>query len=97
MKIRKGPHFIEWLHCLTLKEQFQIDHRLDRIIEFNHLGDFHDLDEGIFELRWRNGWRVYFYKDAITKDMILILGGHKNEQKKNIKQARSLFRRYTGC
>jgi putative addiction module killer protein len=95
VKIIKNPHFKEWLDSLTTKEKIRVDYRLDRIIQFGHLGDYHDLDGGLWELRWKNGWRVYFYKDVITKNMVLVLGGNKNEQKKNIKQARNLFLRHT--
>ena len=96
IKIRKTPEFEEWLSELTNKEQAQIEARLYRIQEFDHFGDFKFLEGPSYplgELRWSNGWRIYFFREGKAAILIL-LGGKKNDQKKDIKKAEALFRRY---
>lgn len=96
IKIRKTPEFQKWLSELTAKEQGQVESRLLRIQDSEHFGDC-KLLQGcgfpLFELRWANGWRVYFYREGRVAIMLL-LGGKKNDQKKDIKKAEALFRRY---
>ena len=99
VKIRKTPEFEEWLSELTAKEQAQVEARLYRIQEFDHFGDCKMLEGTslpLGELRWKNGWRVYFYREEI-KAILVLLGGKKNDQKKHIKKAEVLFRRYAYC
>jgi putative addiction module killer protein len=96
IKIRKTPEFDNWLSGLRAKEQAQIDSRLLRVQEFGHFGDFKPLkgsDFQLCELRWANGWRIYFYRDG-QSIILLLLGGKKNDQKKDIKKAETLYRRY---
>ena len=59
--------------------------RIARIEAHDHLGDWKYIANGLAELRWKNGRRVYFAK---LKDRIILLlaGGYKNEQKKDIKK-----------
>jgi putative addiction module killer protein len=96
IRIRRAPEFEAWLLQLNAKEQAQVEARLFRIQEFDHFGDCKALegsDLPLFELRWKNGWRVYFYRREKTLVMLL-LGGKKNDQKKDIKKAEFLLRRY---
>jgi putative addiction module killer protein len=93
ISIKKTPEFTEWLESLNSKEQGQIYARLERIQNSSHFGDAKSLGDGLAELRWKNGWRIYFFKEG--KNMIVLLvGGHKNAQEKEIKKARFLLRRY---
>lgn len=57
-----------------------------------HFGDVKNLGDKLAELRWKNGWRVYFSSIGYKK-LILLIAGHKNEQEKNIKKARILVAR----
>lgn len=97
MKVKKGPHFDEWLNTLTIRDQRIISARLDRIRDFGYLGDYHEVDKDIWELRWKQGWRIYFIKVRLRTEeiIILLLGGNKNGQEKDIKKARALYSRYT--
>lgn len=91
--IRRTREFSDWLVGLTFKEQAQINARLERICSSHHFGDAKSLGQGLAELRWKNGWRVYFFREG--KDgIVLLIGGIKNAQKKDIEKARLLLRRY---
>jgi len=93
ISIKKTQEFTEWLDSLTWKAQGQINARLERIQNSSHFGDAKNLGNGLGELRWKNGWRIYFFKEG--RDMIILLiGGHKNAQEKEIQKARLLLRRY---
>lgn len=96
ISIKRTPEFAEWLDNLTRKEQAQIHARLERIQNSSHFGDAKSLGNGLAELRWKNGWRIYFFKEG--RDMIVLLvGGHKNAQEKDIQKARLLLRRYANA
>lgn len=96
VRISKTPEYNEWFSELTLKEQAQIEARLYRIEAYDHFGDCHPL-EGIakpmVELRWKNGWRIYFYREGVNA-IKLLLGGKENDQKEDIKRAKFLLRKY---
>ena len=91
--IKKTSEFDEWYHELREKEQTQIDARLQRIQSTGHFVDAKYLGDGLAELRWKNGWRIYFFKESLT-GIILLIGGSKNVQEKDIKRAKLLLRRY---
>ena len=94
IQIRRTKEFCEWLITLTAKEQLKVDARLERIHDLEHFGDAKSLGDGLAELRWHNGWRVYFVKETSVV-ILLLIGGHKNGQKKDIEKARILARRYS--
>ncbi len=92
--VKCTPDFGEWFEGLYLKYQLQIDSRIQRIRDHSHFGDTKNLGHGLAELRWKNGQRIYFCR--IDKLVILLLnGGFKNAQKKDIQKAQILFERYT--
>lgn len=96
IRITKSEEFDSWLASLTIKEQAQVEARLYRIEAFGHFGDakvIQGSDCPMFELRWKNGWRIYFYRDGKTSIKLLV-GGKKNDQKKDIKKAGAILRRY---
>lgn len=91
--IRKTPEFENWYEGLRTREQLQIDARLMRVEKEGHFGDAKYLGQGLAEMRWKNGWRIYFSKESSTT-ILLLLGGIKNAQTKDIQRARILLRRY---
>ncbi|MCY3726377.1 MAG: hypothetical protein OXH90_01565 [Paracoccaceae bacterium] len=95
MKIQRTPEFKEWFDIQTEKSKAQIDARLKNIELYDHFGDHKSLGEQLLELRWKNGRRVYY---TIIKEEIvtlILLGGFKNVQQKNIKTARQILERET--
>lgn len=92
-KIYKTPEYVEWLEEQTLKAQAQIDQRLSNILHYSHFGDFKDVGDNISELRWINGRRLY-YTYIAELDIVLLLGGNKNGQQKDIKCAKNIIKKY---
>jgi putative addiction module killer protein len=95
MRIDTAPEFEEWIKEQTEKSKAQIDARLKNIEVYNYFGDHKSLGDNLLELRWKNGRRVYYaliLKDELT---LILLGGFKNAQQKDIKKARKILERET--
>lgn len=93
IQIKKSSEFIEWYESLQLRDQVLIDARIERIRAYEHFGDTKYLSEGLYELRWTNGWRVYFFRQSV-KIILVLYAGSKNGQEKDIRKARILLARY---
>lgn len=91
-KISRTQEYQEWLEEETLKSQTQIEKRLSNIEIEGHFGDHKPVGDEIWELRWENGRRVYYA--YLTKfNVIILLGGNKNGQSKDITQAKRIFKK----
>ncbi|MEM9103301.1 MAG: type II toxin-antitoxin system RelE/ParE family toxin [Pseudomonadota bacterium] len=80
--------FKEWLS--TINDTItvaQVDNRVRRLV-LGHKGDYKRVGKGVFELRihYGCGYRVYFAEQG-NHIILLLLGGSKNSQKRDIKQA----------
>lgn len=96
MKYRliKTPEYEEWLEEERPKSKVQIAKRLENIESEGHFGDYKDdLGDHICELRWKNGRRVYYALIPVN-NILLLLGGNKNGQDKDINQAKKIFKRH---
>lgn len=95
-KFLQTHEYLKWLQSQTEKEKTQIDHRLSNIQYEDHFGDHKfvgDEKRKVWELRWKNGRRVYF-SYIPERNILLLLGGNKNGQDKDIKKAKSLLQKY---
>jgi len=89
-----APYSI-WIKGLTdLKGRAKIRERITRL-RLGNMGDCESVGEGVSELRihYGPGYRVYFGQDG-KKIVVLILGGSKRTQKKDIKTAKVLWKDY---
>jgi putative addiction module killer protein len=89
--------YIEWVDSLTdWKTKARIEQRIRRI-EQGNLGDFKSVGDGVFELRFDfgSGYRVYFGQEK-EKLIILLIGGDKSTQKKDIVLAKTYWQEYQG-
>lgn len=87
--------FTEWLTSIRdIRTQTRIHARLERL-EDGNLGDFQTVGEGVIELRihFGPGYRIYF--GQIDNTIILLLsGGDKQSQKRDIDQAKTYWEEY---
>lgn len=86
--------FDDWFDSLDSQSQARIDVRLDRV-KLGNLGDTKSVGQGVYELRFHfsSGYRVYFA--IIGKQIILLLvGGDKKRQNKDIKIAQKFLKSY---
>jgi putative addiction module killer protein len=86
--------FSDWLATLDRRSRARILARLDRI-ELGNWGDWKLLSPGLGEFRFHfsGGLRVYFGIEG-QSIVLLLSGGNKSSQKKDIKKARFLWEKY---
>jgi putative addiction module killer protein len=93
-KLHKTPEYESWLLDQTDKEQAQISERLSKIELEGYFGAHKPVTDYIWELKWTNGRRLY-YAYLAELDILLLLGGNKNGQDKDIPKAKKIFKKHT--
>jgi putative addiction module killer protein len=79
---------MEWYFTLPIRKQAIITARFDRIELDGHLGWVNRF-EGLIELKWTSGLRIYTFLYE-NKVMIAVHGGNKNGQEKDIRKAKKI-------
>lgn len=87
IRILKTFEFLHWLKKQPPKTLAIITSRLD-MLAIGHLGD-HKKFDGLIELRWKNGTRIYCFKSNKTL-VVALVGGNKNGQDRDIKKAKKI-------
>jgi putative addiction module killer protein len=93
IKLEKTDEYQEWFTSLSDKiVKAHIQARIDRLRAGN-AGDVEPVGEGVSELKlyFGSGWRVY-YCEHNGEIIILLAGGNKRTQKRDIKLALMLAR-----
>ena len=89
--IRPLPEFTAWLD--GLKDSMVRGAVAERIkrLSFGLPGDFKAVGDGVMEMRidFGAGWRIY-YTQCGAQIVVLLAGGSKRTQKKDIQRAKSL-------
>ena len=85
--------FLDWLN--KLKDKLIIKKIFSRLISIlaGILGDHHSVGEGVQELRFRNWIRIYYGEEKQTI-IILLLGGNKGSQQKDIELAKQYWKEH---
>lgn len=94
--IEKTPEFDKWLRKLKdRRAKAKILFRIQRIEEQGNFGDCQPIGEGLSELRihYAKGYRVYI-KEYSGTIVILLNGGDKSTQSKDISKAKDLWTKY---
>jgi putative addiction module killer protein len=89
-KIMRSDEFTDWYQDQNLKTKGIIDARLDRIIADGYFGVTNYFD-GIIELKWVSGLRIYTFVYERTV-VVALYGGNKNGQDKDIWKAKKIKR-----
>ena len=87
--------FDNWFDSIRVsKTQTIISKRLDRV-RMGNLGDYRSVGGGVFELRidYDPSYRIYFGQVGTTI-VLLLCGGDKSTQIKDIRQAQEYWRDY---
>lgn len=93
--IEKTPEFDKWFSKLNdLKAKAKILFRLQKLEDEEHFGDCKPVGNGISELKinYAKGYRIYF-REAHGKIIILLIGGDKSTQQKDIEKAKEIWER----
>ena len=92
-KFYKTREYQNWLEEETYKSRVQITDRLTKIQTDGYFGDHKPLVDDVWELKWINGRRLY-YAYLAEINLVLLLGGNKNGQSKDITKAKKIFKKY---
>jgi putative addiction module killer protein len=93
IEVRKTNEFAHWLDSLRdIRARARIQARIERLASGNP-GDVKPVGEGVSELRidYGPGYRVYFMQKG-SVSIILLAGGDKSTQTRDIKTALRLAR-----
>ncbi|MCE2464082.1 MAG: type II toxin-antitoxin system RelE/ParE family toxin [Dehalococcoidia bacterium] len=99
LRVEQTPTFSRWLRNLRDRESVaRINVRLDGIEEKGHFGDTRPVGDGVSELRIGGrgpGYRVYYIRRGNTV-VVLLCGGDKSSQRRDIARAKQLARALEG-
>jgi putative addiction module killer protein len=93
-KIKKTIQYENWLISESAKSRVQIAKRLSNIEQHGHFGIIKDIGDGIWELKWKNGRRIY-YVYVPDSNILILIGGSKNGQNYDIAQAKNILKKYS--
>ena len=93
MKIIRAQEFSAWLEEENIRSQVQVLDRIRKIEEYDHFGECKYLGNKLSELKWKSGTRIYFARTG-ENEILLLLGGDKNGQNKDIVKAYKILKRY---
>ena len=91
--IEKTDEFDKWLRKLKdLRAKAKILVRIQKLETNEHFGDNESVGDGIRELKidYAKGYRIYF-KEKDGKIIILLVGGDKSTQHKDIERAKLIL------
>jgi putative addiction module killer protein len=87
--------FEEWLNSLGVPERVKVEARLKKVTDSGNLGSFKYLGAGVSELKFAGRYghlRVYYA--VLDSRMMLLHGGHKDTQSRDIEQAKRYLADY---
>lgn len=93
--IEKTVEFDKWMRKLKdLRAKSKILFRIQKIENDGHFGDCEPVGDGVFELKinYAKGYRVYF-SEKDGKIIILLVGGDKSTQQKDIEKAKGILKK----
>jgi putative addiction module killer protein len=81
----------EWFETLSEDDQIMVIDRMARVRQ-GSFGEINVLEEGVWEFKFRKGRALRIYYGQIGKVVLLLLvGGDKRTQKRDIKKAIEFF------
>ncbi len=95
--VLRTEEFAKWLKKLRdANAKARINLRVRRIMLTGNVGDYKSVGDGVNELRvdYGPGYRVYFAWRG-SEIIILLVGGDKSTQQRDIDRAKSLNRKYS--
>jgi putative addiction module killer protein len=90
-EVETTGEFDSWLNNIRDGKTQKIIVKRVRAMSLGTLGETRSLDNGLFEakIRFGPGFRLYFVNKG-TKIIVLLCGGDKSTQKRDIQKAREL-------
>lgn len=96
-RVERCLEYNAWFEQLSEQQRRIVESRINRYRTLGLLIGIRPLarELGLYEFKWRSGLRVYFsiFVDAEGRVMLLLIGGNKNSQPKDINLAKKIARR----
>ncbi len=95
MRVEETLEYRDWINSLRdVVGKAKIQVRVDRLVHGNP-GEHRNLPSGVSELKidYGPGYRVYYSKRS-NRLLLLLLGGDKSSQEKDIRKATALAKNY---
>ena len=100
MRAFRSKEFKNWYLSLTAKDKRIVDSRVDVLRTKGILVKSKLLDSksSLYEFKWNSGMRVYYslLKDSDGNFILLLIGGNKNSQSKDITNAKKIIEKAIG-
>ena len=96
LELKRTDEFAKWLKKLRDADaKARINLRIRRIALTGNIGDHKPVGDGVCELRidYGPGYRLYFAQRG-SEIILLLIGGDKASQQRDIKKAKELNRQY---
>jgi putative addiction module killer protein len=93
--IEKTAEIDKWLRKLKdFQAKAKILFRIQKLENNEHFGESKSVGDGIYELRinFAKGYRIYF-KEKDGKIILLLVGGDKSTQKRDIAKAKEIWKK----
>ena len=90
----KAP-FLDWVNSLDIRSQVIVDRLIQRVAGGGAKKSIKNLKDGVLEIKipHASGLRVYFGEDG-DKIILLLIGGDKKTQTRDIKKAKEYWSNY---
>lgn len=88
--------FNEWLNKLDGAIKYRVQARIYKLRDDGHFGVTRKLSDSLFELKFKNlggGIRVYYGREGANL-ILLLCGGNKGSQEKDIRMAHQYWNNY---
>jgi len=95
IRTEKTDEFDKWIRKLKdIRAKAKILFRIQKLEADEYFGECKPIGNGISEMRinYAKGYRVYF-KEKEDKIIILLIGGEKSSQQKDIKKAKEIWKK----
>lgn len=95
--IEEAEEFVKWADDIDGRLLILIEAAKEKIKKFGVISSTKNLQNGLYEKKWKNGLRLYFavIEDNTGEETLLILGSGKGkEQGKAIIKSREILKKY---
>lgn len=86
---------MDWINSLDIKQQVIVDRYIQRVAQGGAKKSVKNLKNEVFEIKipYSSGLRIYFGEEG-NKIILLLIGGDKKTQNRDIKKAKEYWRNY---